>query len=293
VGAPAAAGFAGAEPPPARAGTATAAGLITQVGQPTEAHLAYAARLVRTLPAPVAAAAREPYGARAVVYALLLDREDGARAAQASHLRAAADPGVLRELSTLAPLVDRLDRTSRLPLMELALPALRQLTAGQYGVFRQNVDVLVRADASIDLFEWALQRIVIHDLDRQFARVPPPRVRHRDLGRVLPHAAVLLSALAHVGARAGGSPQAAFEAGRQALGAPAMTLGPPDACGLDAVDAALAALEETTPDVKRRVLQAAAACVSADRRLTGAEAELLRAIAASLGCPMPPLTVAA
>ena len=56
-----------------------------------------------------------------------------------------------------------------------------------------------------------------------------------------------------------------------------------------AVDAALAALEEAAPLVKRQVLRAAVACSAADRTVTAAEAEMLRAMSASLGCPMPPL----
>jgi hypothetical protein len=285
--------FAGDAPQPAAAAAATTAeGLVAQVGQPTRAHLAYAARLIRDLPDPVAAAVREPYGARAVVYALLLDRHEGARAAQAAHLRAAADPGVLRELATLMPSMNRLEPGSRLPLVELALPALRQLTAVQYAVFKRNVEVLVRADATIDVFEWSLQRILLHDLERQFARVPPPRVRHGDLPSVLPHVRTLLSALATVGERRADAAEHAFEAGRRALG-PTVALGSLDAGGLEALDAALGALEESAPRVKRQVLQAAAACVSADRHLTSGEAELLRAVSASLGCPMPPLTVAA
>jgi hypothetical protein len=42
------------------------------------------------------------------------------------------------------------------------------------------------------------------------------------------------------------------------------------------------------PQGKKRLLEAATACVVADRRVTVAEAELLRAIADSLDCPVPP-----
>ena len=40
---------------------------------------------------------------------------------------------------------------------------------------------------------------------------------------------------------------------------------------------------------RRLVLRAAVACIAADRAVTATEGELLRAISASLGCPMPPL----
>jgi hypothetical protein len=51
----------------------------------------------------------------------------------------------------------------------------------------------------------------------------------------------------------------------------------------------LARLDEATPPLKARLLAGAAACVLADGRVTVAEAELLRAVAGSLGLPMPAL----
>jgi hypothetical protein len=41
--------------------------------------------------------------------------------------------------------------------------------------------------------------------------------------------------------------------------------------------------------VKDRILAACAACALADGRVTSAEAEVIRAVAASLGQPAPPL----
>jgi hypothetical protein len=58
---------------------------------------------------------------------------------------------------------------------------------------------------------------------------------------------------------------------------------------LAALDAALADLEQAAPQVKRKVLEGAVACIAADRQVTATEAELLRAVSASLGVPMPPL----
>jgi tellurite resistance protein len=67
---------------------------------------------------------------------------------------------------------------------------------------------------------------------------------------------------------------------------------PSDDCHLDALDDALAELDDAAPQVKRLVLRAAVASIAADRQVTASEAELLRAISASLGVPMPPLLAA-
>jgi hypothetical protein len=60
-------------------------------------------------------------------------------------------------------------------------------------------------------------------------------------------------------------------------------------CTLDALDASVRALSQASPGFKRRVVDACVAAVTAARRTTVVEAELLRAICASIGVPMPPI----
>ncbi len=69
-----------------------------------------------------------------------------------------------------------------------------------------------------------------------------------------------------------------------------MTLLPREACALRAFDQAMGELAQASPQIKKRILAAAAACVAADGKVTVKEGELLRVVAALLGCPMPPLT---
>ena len=59
--------------------------------------------------------------------------------------------------------------------------------------------------------------------------------------------------------------------------------------GLRELDAALQQLASAEPLALRPVLAACAACITADLEVTQTEGELLRAIADTLGCPMPPL----
>ena len=284
---PGAAGFAGGEA--AAAAGPKVADAVSHVGQPTPAHIEYAADLIDHLPKPVVEAAREPYGARAVVYALVLDRDPGPRQLQLSHLEAAADRGVYEETVRLAPLVEQLDPRMRLPLLELSLPALRALTPSQYRLFLHNLVAVVEADEVIDLFEWSLYRILLRDLEGHFGRPRRPRVRYHSVSAVRSQLALLVSVLAYVGDR---DPQAAGQAFEQAwrvLSLPEARLLPHEECGLAELDAALVELDRAAPQVKKRVLEAAVACITADRQVTAEEAELLRAVSASMGCPMPPI----
>jgi Zn-dependent protease with chaperone function len=282
-----AAGFAGSAAAPAA--TPDMRRAVAQVGQPDPSHLRYAARLLDGLPAAVTRAAHESYGARAVVYALLLDADEGSRQAQLAHLARAADPGVYAEVLRLVPAIRSVEVKARLPLVEISLPALRALTPAQYRVFRQNVEALVQADERIDLFEWALQRILLHDLEAHHAGTAPPRVRYRTIVSLERQCELLLSVLAHAGHRDEAAAERAFGQARDRLNLPGMRLRRREECRLGALDTALADLEGASPQVTRQILEAAVACIAADRQVTATEAELLRAVSASLGAPMPPL----
>ena len=242
-----------------------------------------------SLPKPLVQAAHEPYGARAVIYALLIDRQIDTRTAQQEHLSRAADPGVLAETKRVLPMVERIDVEARLPLVEITLAALRELTPMQYRAFKENVDMLVSADQSVGLFEWAVHRILLHDLEIQVGHKPPRRGPHRPLQQLGSQCEVMLSTLAHVGHAKPEAVAKAFDEGWRHLG---LSPGRPRSVqesGFEALDAAMTDLESAEPQAKRRLAQAAAACIGADLTVTVYEVGLLRTVSAILGCPMPPL----
>jgi Zn-dependent protease with chaperone function len=280
-----------AAPQPAGSGLPAApeGSALDQVGEPSAAHLAYAAALLRDLPPAVHSAAHEPYGARAVIYALLIDRDADCRERQLEQLARFGEDGIDRETLRLVPEIESLDARFRLPLIDLALPALRALSPSQYQAFETNVGALVTADQKIDLFEWTLQRVLLAHLRPHFEHVRPPRVRHASLHRVTAQCEVVLSILAYAGGRSEEQRHAAFAQGASRLCDLKIELLSVDRCGLADLDLALQQLSRVDAASTQKLLAACAACIAADRHVTQAEGELLRAIADALGCPMPPL----
>jgi hypothetical protein len=65
-------------------------------------------------------------------------------------------------------------------------------------------------------------------------------------------------------------------------------LEPLESCSLQSLDEALRVLNEASPKIKKAVLHAAVGCAASDNRVTIEEAELIRAIADALDCPIPP-----
>ena len=262
---------------------------IERVGQPTAEHIAYAAALIEGLPPAVVDAAREPYGARAVIYALLIDREDEPRNRQFDQLARFGEVGIERETKRLLPEIEPLDARFRLPLIDISLPSLCALSADQYQAFKTNLRALVVADEKIDLFEWVLQRMVFTHLRPRFERVKPPRVRHISPRKLSESCSVVVSILAHAGSPSEAAIRTAFELGAAQLSGIDAALLTRERAGLRELDRALERLAEADPSIRERLLRACAACISADREVTQAEGELLRAIADGIGCPMPPL----
>jgi hypothetical protein len=71
-----------------------------------------------------------------------------------------ADPRVPAELDKLRSDVESLKPEARLPLLDLALPALRELSPEQYDAFRQVVRDLIAADEQVSVFEFCLVEFV-------------------------------------------------------------------------------------------------------------------------------------
>jgi Zn-dependent protease with chaperone function len=268
---------------------------VASVGAPTEEHVAYADDLLASLPAPVLAAARDPFAARALVYALLLDSANNVRQAQLAHLDQHDAEGTLAEVLKLEPIIGELGAHAQIPIVDLALPALRRLSPPQYSTFRANIDTLTAADQQLSLFEFVLRRMLLRHLDRHFGNRTPAKVRYSSIGQVANDAALVLSVLAYVGQESDADAGRAFEAGARRLGnaGSALSLLDKGACSLAALDRVLDRLADGSPTVKRGVLDASTACIAADGRVSLEEGELLRAIADALDCPMPPLVGAA
>jgi hypothetical protein len=273
----------------ASAGAGAGSSAIEQVGQPTADHVAYAATLVEHLPPTVVDAAREPYGARAVIYALLIDREDEPRNRQLDQLARFGEAGIDAETRRLLLEIEPLEARYRLPLIDIALPSLCALSADQYQAFKTNLRALVVADEKIELFEWVLQRMVFAHLRPHFERVKPPRARHISPRKLSEPCAVVLSILAHASSPSETSIRTAFEMGASQLPGIDTALLPRERAGLRELDRALEVLGAAKASTREQLLRACAACIAADHKVTPAEGELLRAIADGIGCPMPPL----
>jgi Zn-dependent protease with chaperone function len=260
------------------------------IGTPTREHLDYAAELISVLPAELRTRAQEPAGARALVLGLLIDLDDAAvRATQLDELR--DDAALATEVESLLPRLEECPLGVRLPLLDLAIPALRRLSSEQYADLEGRVNALSAADGRTSLFEFTLSRLLLRHLAPTFGRADRADVQYYGLSRLGAECSTLLSAVAWAGAADAGAAAAALGRGAARLGhgLQGLDLRDADSADLEALGAALTTLERVAPRLKGDLIDACSETVAADGMVTLAEAELLRAIADSLGCPVPPI----
>lgn len=277
---------------PAAAAGLTGEALMTQIGQPGDAHLEQAHQVLRDIPEVLLKAARDPFAARALLLVLVLDTDERIRSKQLDGLKKAADRGVNVETLRLIRVAGNVPREYRLPLVELALPTLRRLSREQADIFFQNLDALIRVDDKITLFEWCLREIVGRYLDDYFAKPAGGGENISDPAKVASECAVLLSTLVHATRHAGIKPEEVFAKAAIVLGLNDMELVPAAQVGLPSLGRALKTLTQLKPKAKERLVRACVTCVEADGRVEPVEAELMRAVVATLKVPMPMLVSA-
>ena len=264
----------------------TPAAVTAQAGTLSAQQIDHAHNFLEALPTQLTTAVHEPFGAITAIYAMLLDADDGIRDSQIKALAAREHPALIQELQRLYPVLAGQPSRAKLPLVEMALPALRQLSPAQYSHFRDNLKQLAEADQKIDLFEYALARMVRRHLAPQFGDAPsrPPRATN---ARLMPAARVILSGLA----RHGSDADASFQQGAQRLPKrPAgFALLPANQCTLDDVSRALDKMAGAKPRFAKKFINACSHTVAHDGVVDEAEYELLRGICDSLECPLPPL----
>ena len=264
---------------------------IATIGQPTTEHLQFAADLHQSLSPSLQSAAHDPLGASALVCAFLLSADSPLREKQLAELGRATSEATREETIRIGPEAQGLPPQARVPLVDMALPALRRLSPEQFEQFRAAVKTLVASDSQTDLFEYMLQKIVMRHLETRFHPTGRSVTQFYDLRPLARDCGILLSATAYAGQDDPAKARAAFAHGAELLGRIArceIPWLPPDQCELSHLDSALERFSKAVPQIKKNVLNACAQTVAADGVIQAREAELLRAVADALDCPVPP-----
>ena len=280
-------------PPPLQPLSPVAA--VALIGSLTMEQVTSAQELLARVPPRLRDAARQPGEAAALLYALLLDVDPVIREKQFALIGAQGGADALRATRELAGQLAGAPADTCLPLVNLSLPALRNLPDAALEKFSQTADALILADGEVSVFEFMVQKALIRHvvIARQPAAHDSPAIF--SFHAVADEIGLVLSMLASASSDDAAAQTAAFTAGsaQLLLVSQELQFTAGDTLDFTQLDAALDKLATASGPIKQRMLLAAAHVVSNDGVIQPTEAELLRAVADALGCPMPPLQSAA
>ncbi|WP_216592534.1 M48 family metallopeptidase [Verrucosispora sioxanthis] len=250
--------------------------VLGRVAAPTESAYTHAAAILDRIPDPLLDRARDREAAVPLLLGLLLSAEPEVRQQADAALRAADD------------LVE-LPAELRLPLAELAFPALRDRPDPEVESLLAAVFTLIQADGAINVTEYCLSRLLLAELEESLRPDSRWRTDRRKLTDTRSAAATLLAILAQVGHPDRGEAERAYQAGVGTL-LPGTNLpyAPPEN-GVLALETAWPVLDGLRPGDKERLVAATVAVISHDGMMTVPEIELLRTICGLLHCPLPPM----
>lgn len=255
---------------------------VAQVGNVTSEQIDDAQVFLLGLPQPIHNAAHEPFSCRALIFWLLIDRTNKVtQEKQWQLLRASLDPATLNAMEDLRHDMTALARSDNLRVLDLALPALKTLSANQYQTFKKDLIRLIKADEEISVFEWCLYRIVTSSYENKVLNGTKRLSQAQSSVQTLLIAACRdLNDLAFAGAIAAAERQTSVSLQKEIN----------RAFSVVDLDGALKELEQLRPLDKPILLKGLAAAMESDGTVTAEEVELFRAIADCLDCPVPPLT---
>jgi Zn-dependent protease with chaperone function len=223
--------------------------------------------------------------AQAVIFGLLLNKDEKFLSKEVSFLEEEAG-GEAKELALKWQAEARgLHSARKIALVEMALPTLRSLSPLEYERFRDIMRWLIASDGQVELFEFMIQRVIERHLGSYFERKAFRNIAYHQFDRLLPEANILVSTVSEIGAGCADDAEAAY---LEATSDWKDRLDRKGVSSHDELDKALDKFSQASPLVKRQILVACVTAAARDGKLSSREAELLRTIADSIGCPLPP-----
>ncbi len=276
------------------AGGATAGPSVSisdQVGAPRTEHIKIASHLRRSLPELLYDAAHSHEFAYLLAVALILDRSGRVLDRQ---LALAKERLGRERVQLVRRYYDEILKSGteyRLPLLEIAFPALKRRPAPQLAYLIDLAKRMIDIDGEVDLYEYCFYRILVCNLGQA---VDPAgrRKRNRAAHKPVRHAAVdLLRVVAAHGHKSDDQRRHAFDDGLAVFGKWGAEFSYAKDFGrsVTVLDQSLEILLALNGEGQQMLLEAVTAVVMYDKKLSIAEAELIRAICASLDCPLPPI----
>jgi Zn-dependent protease with chaperone function len=259
-----------------------AAAIVASVGRPAAEHVDYAVRLLARLPLRLREALHRADEAETAMFALALEAEEATREAELQALAARRGAEARAKAGELYVYVGALARNHMLTLADLAVPAIKEQRQKARDAFLVDLAAVVEADRRVTLREFVLLTLLRQRLREGAGQ--PIRTQFRRVEDVAADAHVVLSLVS--------LDTAAFEKGAAVLKLGWQAPLARETLTTAKVSEALERVRHLAPFEKPALLKACVEAAAADGVFRLPEVEMVRMVAATLDCPVPPAIAA-
>ncbi len=224
---------------------------------------------------------------REVVFALMLSEDGDVKEQQMQLIRNAGYAIDWQRIIAVRQQLDGLSGALRLPILDLAFPAVRQLTWQQRMDLFVVVEKLIPLDGMVSSFEYMLSRLLLQMLEE--SRRPDRRsgTKKLKLVQLQFHLRTLFSVLAIFGHDTEEQAIRAYNAGMSNLFDQQWPEYYLPADWVVNFDSALQAIDRARPLIKEEIIKSLLVTIGFDHEYRIEEYEMLRVISALLHSPMP------
>ncbi|NBV48037.1 MAG: hypothetical protein EBR95_03075 [Verrucomicrobia bacterium] len=244
---------------------------------PTDLQIQDSVGFRGVIPGALREASEDPVSAMAVVLGLILRRDPAQRAAQLAQAELLAGGEVVKEVRRLDALLRAVPAGCRVALLDLSMPALRQLSSAQVAAFRTALE-----RAGYEAEDGLIVLLIQASMRRYLSTEKNPPSRPGDLAAAC---GLVLSAVVQTSGEDATAQGRAYALGAGVLGVSGLpgAMVPAAQVDLGKVDEALAVIAGQSVPARRQFVRAIGTAMLHDGRAEPAEVEIVRAVADSLG----------
>lgn len=252
------------------------------IGAPTDSHFAFAAKVVGQLPDALRGQWHDEQQAKNIVYAYML--QDSKQPEKVMQQLTQLDPGCKTGLAKIQDALKTIEPSVRLPLIELAIPTLKKQK--DKALFVKNIETLIRADDTFTLFELVLLTLLENHLLEEDKK---DQIKYRHLKAVIDDVAYLVAYVTLASLSNKETQRQSFQATMQLFKVPSKMTYDAFRPSITQLRRTLKKLAQTSYALRGQIINALITTIHRDQQVTQPEAELLRAIAEALDCPLLPI----
>ncbi len=269
------------------AGMFDAGNLIDNIGNPDQNQLIFAALVAASLPQEVQSAARSAEWAPETLCLLLLSNDPEIRERQMLLVATRLGSDSEQQLRTLQDALPELSAEQRLPLAEMTFPALKRRPREDLMRLLDTIRALISADGQVDVYEYTLAKMLEVMVADAISPASSSIGGRKSIKSLKTHVNNFLMVVADLGNADQAEAITAWQAGMREAGLKIGDYNPGN--WRKVLDTTLVKLDQLAPKQKELLLRAIVETMVSDKEVNLIEAELLRAICASLHVPLPML----